>query len=190
MGISVEVATGTEPETREPRLNVVEEYVERAATPQQLVELFSDVVWKFVSSQISRREDAEDIVMEVFAAAVGNFERVARAGDQRLWLLCIARRKVAGALRLRYRRAEHPLDDAHPAGQSTEIQAEVRAAVRSLPPAHAEALVLKYVNGLSTKEVSRVMRKSLPATNSLLQRARGTLRDAMGPAFISTGATK
>jgi DNA-directed RNA polymerase specialized sigma24 family protein len=66
----------------------------------------------------------------------------------------------------------------------------VRSAVNDLSPDHAEALVLKYVNGLSTEEVSRVMHKSLPATNSLLQRARNALREALGPSFLENGATK
>jgi RNA polymerase sigma factor (sigma-70 family) len=105
--------------------------------------------------------------------------------DQRLWLLAVARRKVAGLLRQRYRRAEQPLAESHPVAdqEGGELHEEVRVAMSALPPPQAEALVLKYVNGLSTEEVSQVIRKSLPATNSLLQRARGALRDAIGPAF-------
>lgn len=155
---------------------------DRAETPRQLVDFYSDDVWRFVSSQIPRREDAEDIVMDVFAAAFASFPKLVRADDQRLWLLGIARNKVAKSLKLRYRRAEQPLNDEHVAieAERSELQEAVWSALGGVPSPQAEALVLKYVNGISTEEVASVLRKSLPATNSLLQRARETLRAAIG----------
>ena len=157
-----------------------------ARSPDELVELYSDEIWRFTSSQLSRREDAEDIVQEVFAVALSNFGKLGRVDDQRLWMLAVARKKVAGFLRKKYRRGEQPLTEAdavEAAGEASEVQEAVRMGIKSLPEAHAQALILKYVNGLSTSEVSRVMRKSLPATNSLLQRARESFREALGPAF-------
>jgi RNA polymerase sigma-70 factor (ECF subfamily) len=162
-----------------------DEFQPRAKNPDEVVDLFSDEVWRFVSSQILRREDAEDVVMEVFAAAFKNFPNIAGAQDQRLWLLGVARRKVADCLRLRYRRAEQPLspeqtiEDSEPDG----LHIAAQSALQKLPQEQGEVLVLKYINGLSTDEVARVIRRSLPATNSLLQRARGALREALGPVF-------
>ncbi len=156
----------------------------RASSPEELVEFFSDEVWRFASSQLPRREDAEDIAMEVFAAAFANFAKMSYVDDQRLWLLAVARKKVAGHLRKKYRRAEQPLTDSHivaSAMETSEVQEAVRIGIQSIPRLQAEALVLKYVNGLNTIEVSKVIRKSLPATNSLLQRARAAFREAIGP---------
>ncbi|HWA82441.1 MAG TPA: sigma-70 family RNA polymerase sigma factor [Fimbriimonadaceae bacterium] len=159
----------------------------RAGSPSELAEMFSDEIWRFASSQLPRREDAEDIAMEVFAAAFSQFDKLTRVQDQRLWLLAVARKKVAGHLRKRYRRAEQPLSELElpaTAHEESELEAAVRSGIRQLPRPHAEALVLKYVNGLSTEEVSQVIRKSLPATNSILQRARAAFRDAVGPELI------
>jgi len=180
-----------EPENdREPRPDASDESPRRARDPQELVELFSDEIWRFASSQLNRREDAEDVVMEVFAAALRDFQKVARASDQRLWLLAIARRKVVNVLRAKYRNPEASFDEARAMAEPPLAGGEVRSAVQELSPDHAEALVLKYINGLSTEEVSKVIRKSLPATNSLLQRARNALREALGPNFFETGAPK
>lgn len=156
----------------------------RATTPEELVEFFSDAVWRYASSQVMRAEDAEDIAMEVFAAAFSHFSRMAYVEDQRLWLLAVARKRVAGHLRKKYRRGELPLTDGHvaPSMETTDLQEAVRAGIQALPQPQADVLVLKYVNGLSTVEVSKVIRKSLPATNSLLQRARQAFREALGPA--------
>jgi RNA polymerase sigma-70 factor, ECF subfamily len=188
--MTAEVARIEPDKDSEPRLTMIEEFPRRARDPEQLVELFSDDIWRFASSQLNRREDAEDVVMEVFGVALRDFHKVSRASDQRLWLLAIARRKVVNVLRLKYRRPEASFDEARTVEQSPMEGGDVKSAVHELSPDHAEALVLKYVNGLSTEEVSKVMRKSLPATNSLLQRARNALRTALGPSYFETGATK
>lgn len=159
----------------------------RAREPEDLVRLFSGDIWRYVASQITKREDAEDIVMEVFAAAFSDFAKIQRAIDQRVWLLAIARKKVADSLRKRYRRAERPFTDVDEnAGlpMFTEVQIATRGALNQLPESQREVLILKYINGLSTEEVGSVIRRSLSATNSLLQRARESLREALGPHFL------
>ncbi len=155
---------------------------DRARTPDELVTRFSDEIWRFASAQIRNREDAEDVVMETFAAAFRHFGRLERAADQRSWLFAVARKKVADTLRRRYRRAERPLQEARltvdPTPSPTESAA--RGALASLPDGQREVLTLKYVNGLSIEEIGRVMRRSTAATNSLLQRGRQSLREAIG----------
>lgn len=161
----------------------------RAQTPDELVERFSGEVWRFVSSQIDRREDVEDVVMEVFAAAFTQFVQVRRAADQRLWLLAIARRKVADMWRRRYRRSEQSLDDLERSMEDADLnvsQIATRTALARLSESEREALILKYVNGLSTEEVAQVLRRSAPATNSLLQRARERMREALGARLVET----
>jgi RNA polymerase sigma-70 factor (ECF subfamily) len=93
-----------------------------------------------------------------------------------MWLLGIARRKVAASLRVRYRRAELPLtfagESTHDERRHMEQNALVRQVLGQLPIDQREALVLKYANGMSTREVADVLGRSEAATNSLLQRGR------------------
>jgi RNA polymerase sigma-70 factor, ECF subfamily len=158
----------------------------RAREPEQLVELFADDVWRFVSSQVSRREDAEDIVMEVFEIAIAKFQKLQAVDSQRHWLLSVARKKSIDCLRKQYRRAEQPISAAEMAAEAPAQegrQEATREALKALPSHQSQALLLKYVNGLSTEEVSKVIGKSMEATNSLLQRARTALRAALTPVF-------
>lgn len=158
----------------------------RARDPEELVEIFSDDVWRFVSSQVSRREDAEDIMMEVFSIAIDKFPKLLAVDNQRQWLLTVAKNKSIDCLRKRYRHAEQPLETCEIAVEdkhASEHQEATRKALKTLPYAESQALVLKYVNGLTTEEVAKVIRKSVPATNSLLQRARVALRTALSPVF-------
>jgi RNA polymerase sigma-70 factor (ECF subfamily) len=165
----------------------------RAQLPDELVQFYSGDVWRFASSQVNRREDAEDIVMETFAAAFADFDKVTRVSDQRLWLLAIARRKATDVLRRQYRRAERPLTDFENSSAKPwldEDQLATRDALAQLPEPQREAVILKYVNGLSTEEVGIVIKRSLAATNSLLQRARQSLRETLGPQMTgSAGET-
>lgn len=146
-------------------------------TPERLQAVYLDDVWRYVSAKLDRREDAEDVTMEVFLAAFSDMRSLRSADSPKLWLLGIARRKVAGKRRWWVTRRETVLDERHPAlEQSSEDREAAQELLKLLPDVQQEALILKYVNGLSTEEVARVIRRSLPATNSMLQRARETLR--------------
>lgn len=151
---------------------------ERASpwTAHELQAYYLDDVLRYVSSFVHPLADAEDVVMEVFQAAFLGLHRLKRRDDPRIWLLGIARRKVANALRLRYRRAEIPLGHAEETtldnGKEIERNALVRELLSQLPSDQREALILKYANGMSTHEVAKVLKRSDVAANSLLQRAR------------------
>ena len=158
------------------------EAISRATTPDELITIHSADVWRFVQAQISHREDAEDVVMETFAAAFRDFRKVAHADNQRHWLLAVARRKVADRHRRKYRRAEEPITNAEGYGATQTPSADqliTREAINRVAEDQREVLILKYVNGLSTEEVGQVIRRSVAATNSLLQRGRESLRAAL-----------
>lgn len=147
-------------------------------TPDEVVRAFGDDVWRYVSSKLSRPEDAEDVVMEVFGIACRKIHTLQKVESPKLWLLAVARKRVMDCLRRRYRRSEFPLNEAlaHAAPEDTSSRERVQAMVSRLPDVQRDALILKYVNGLETVEVARIIRKSPEATNSLLQRARETMR--------------
>lgn len=148
-------------------------------TPEELVRLYSDDVWRYVASKLRRREDVEDVVMEVFGVAFRDLDRVRKADSPRLWLLAVARRKAIDVIRRSYRRPELSLDAVadKAAPEIDERKQQVYSLMEELPELYREVLILKYVNGLGTEEVARVIRKSAGAANSLLQRARQTLRE-------------
>ena len=106
---------------------------------------------------------------------------------RRIWLLTIAKNKVADALRRRYRRRETPLVDSDAVDGTDHLSRfAVNSILDQMPEDHSQALVLKYVNGLSTDEVASVMRRSPEAANSLLQRARQGFRELGAGTFDLT----
>jgi RNA polymerase sigma-70 factor (ECF subfamily) len=160
-----------------------------------LYRLYLKDVFQYVARRVPRQE-AEDITMQVFAAALEALPRFRSECPPRLWLLRIAHRKVVDALRRRAVRRETLASDLSPrepgedlmvealatavegpeaALQRLEAQRVMRQLVEQLNRDQREALLLQYVEGLSVAEIAVVMGRSAAAVSSLLQRARATL---------------
>src|ERR1051326_1867303 len=67
---------------------------------------YLEEVFRYVLQRVPRQEEAEDITAEVFAAAFEGLSRFRGQCSPYLWLLGIARRKIALALRQRAARRE------------------------------------------------------------------------------------
>ena len=165
-----------------------------AWTAGALQEHFLPDVYRYVARRVPQQQEAEDITSEVFAAAFEALPRFRGDGGPRAWLLGIARRKVADALRRRARRREtlvSELPDRDGQGVLMRIQAPedgpdelaeraeacrmLRQIVASLHQDQREALLLQYVEDLTIAEIAVVMGRSAAAVNSLLQRARAAI---------------
>lgn len=160
------------------------------AAPISAAELhakYLDEVFRFVSRRLARREDAEDTTAEVFEAAFHSLPSYRGDVEPRLWLLGIARRKVADALRQKSRRpapqvlpedadpdeTRHPNpDDPARALARSESASKVREVLAGMKDEHREVLLLCYVEEMSHDEIAIVLGRSPQAVNSLLQRAR------------------
>jgi RNA polymerase sigma factor (sigma-70 family) len=146
----------------------------RIANRHDLQARYLDDIHRYVSLFIANSDEADDVSMEVLHAAFHSFGKVRKQDNPRLWILGISRRKVADHLRKAYRRKEVSLDLASQisAAQPSIASMDVRTLLDRLQPIEAEALLLKYGMGLTQEEVACVLRKSVAAINSLLQRAR------------------
>lgn len=165
-------------------------------TASALQERFLTDVYRYVYRRLPHVQEAEDVTAEVFAAAFHSLSRFRGTASPYVWLLGIARRKVADALRRRSRRRETLVADLatdesgtnsfvnaaapHEHGpeatiQRAEAHATLRRIVGGLKDEQREALLLQYVEGLSVAEIATILQKSPAAVNSLLQRARAAI---------------
>lgn len=161
-------------------------------TATALYEQYLDEVYRYVSRRVTRREEAEDVTAEVFGAAFAALPRFRGECPLNLWLLGIARRKVADTLRRRRTRSElletelseaevtrreagNPGEGPEAAAQRAETTRLVRGLMAELKDEQREALLLQYVEELSIAEIAVVMGRSPAAVNSLLQRGRAAL---------------
>jgi RNA polymerase sigma factor (sigma-70 family) len=145
-------------------------------------------VFRYLRSRGTDEDQAADLTAVTFECALTAIERYRPKGAGfRAWLLRIARNAALDAARSRrsYERFD-PLDEtSHPvAGDSPEgaaLAAEERRDLERLlarlPDLHRDALVLRYVNGLTSAEIGVVIGKREAATKKLLSRALATLKE-------------
>jgi RNA polymerase sigma-70 factor (ECF subfamily) len=163
-------------------------------TAAALYERYLGDVFRYVLRRVGQQEEAEDITAEVFAAAMQGLPRFRGQCPPYLWLLGIARRQIAIALRRRAVRRETLASEVEEdaAGVETLLErlavegpeaalarAEARAVLRELLAQlnadQREALLLQYGEGLSIAEIALLMGRSPGSVNSLLHRARAAL---------------
>jgi RNA polymerase sigma factor (sigma-70 family) len=140
----------------------------------------------FCRHMLNSREDAEDVLQEVFAAAFNAVLADEREINVRPWLYRIARNRSLNHLR---RASAVGVDsmDVHFAdhGMSTGDHAirresfrELLADVHELPETQRTALLLREIDALSYEQIAQAMETTVPSVKSLLVRARISLAEA------------
>ena len=140
----------------------------------------------FCRHMLGSREDAEDVLQEVFAAAFNAVLADEREINVRPWLYRIARNRSLNHLR---RASAVGVDsmDVHFAdhGLSTsdrvlrrESFRELLADVQQLPETQHTALLLREIDALSYEQIAQAMETTVPSVKSLLVRARISLAEA------------
>jgi RNA polymerase sigma-70 factor, ECF subfamily len=141
---------------------------------------------------LGRREDAEDVVQEVFLAIVRSRERLLVVNDLSAYLFA-ALRRAAGRCALR--RAQLPATSpaaieaaVSPAGTPLRDSAEcdrLQRAVRALPQRQREVIALKIDGELTFAEIGEVLGVSINTAASryryALQKLKSALEAGSGP---------
>lgn len=131
-------------------------------------------VWR-LCAHLGSPSEAADLTQETFARAFGSLHRFAGRSTARTWLLSIARRVCADAIR--GRRPVVPMADVEPAGRRADPADTVslRLLLESLEPGFREAFVLTQVLGLSYAEAADVIGCPVGTIRSRVARARDAL---------------
>jgi RNA polymerase sigma-70 factor (ECF subfamily) len=123
--------------------------------------------------------DPDDLTQDTYARAFASLHRFLGRSSVRAWLLAIARRVCADAIRSAQRDRRHPVAEvrhtADPAGTVA-----VRTLVGALEPDRREAFVLTQLLGLSYAEAAEVCSCPVGTIRSRVARARADLVEAMG----------
>lgn len=146
-----------------------------------------DRVYGYLLARLGNVQDAQDLTAQTFITALEHLPRYEPRGKFAAWLVGIARHKALTHLRGsdRYISLESAESLAHPAPLPEEIAARqqrmdhVAAALRTLPPDRAEALILRFFGELSLAEVAEVMDRSEAACKMLVHRALRDLKQRL-----------
>jgi RNA polymerase sigma-70 factor (ECF subfamily) len=155
-------------------------------------------VYNYAAYELRNQHDAEDATERTFLAALthlGKFEERARPDDGegastfRVWLFQIARNVVAERRRQARRRPEAPLEAAAGVADALDLEADATSRDQARAALHAigrlrgdrrRALVLRFVDEMSTAEIAGVLGRSEGAVRVLIHRALRSVAHDLG----------
>ncbi len=154
-----------------------------------LYQRHAPTIFAYLLKQTARREDAEDLLLEVFLAAMerGNLVDL-EPPEQRAWLWAVARHKAADHFRRLTRHpsmhlrlvAETLYENEHLEPEQVALRrealGELTSAIAQLPERQQEVLRLRFGHGLSCGEMALILKKRESAVRMLLSRAVKALR--------------
>ncbi len=150
----------------------------------------TDYVYAYVRHRLAPRADlVDDVVQDVFLAALGSQSKFLANSPLRSWLLGIARHKVETYYRQRLREPE-PLADSGDAPEPAaggipidevidreRLEAKTQRVLRQLPEAYGLALLWRYWENRSVRDIAEATAKTEKAIERLLARARARFRE-------------
>jgi RNA polymerase sigma-70 factor (ECF subfamily) len=139
----------------------------------------------YLRKMLRDAQGAEDALQDIWLAVFRAVPRLADLGAFRAWLYRIARDRVARQLRVR-RPPQQRLDEVDvPDGRAdadcftAEDAQAIHAALDELSAEHREALVLRYVEGMSYEEIAQVAGCQVGTVRSRLHYAKQALRGVL-----------
>ncbi|MGI8623077.1 MAG: RNA polymerase sigma factor [Solirubrobacteraceae bacterium] len=160
---------------------------------EALVARYQSRLLAFCRHMLASKEDAEDVLQEVFAAAFNAMLADERPINVRPWLYRIARNRSLNHLRrataigvdsMDVHFAEHGMSTADRVHRREEFRL-LLSDVQDLPETQRTALLLREIDALSYDQIAEVMETTVPSVKSLLVRARVSLAEAAEARLLS-----
>ncbi|MBX5469148.1 MAG: sigma-70 family RNA polymerase sigma factor, partial [Thermoleophilaceae bacterium] len=165
---------------------------------EALVERYRPRLLAFCRHMLHSREDAEDVLQDVFANAYRAILADDRELNVRPWLYRIARNMCLKQLARHRVDAGGSLAEVDVAGLASTIDAvrlreqlrQVVADVHALPESQRTALLMREIEGLSYHEIAEAMQTTVSSVKSLLVRARVSLAESAEGRLLACDAVQ
>jgi len=151
---------------------------------ERLYERHVEGVYRYSLGMLGDAADAEDVTQTTFLNAYRAYKNGTRPDKPQSWLIAIAHNVCRQRFRQAQRRPREVAFDegiggaevTEPTGPTAE---DLRRALSQLPPNQRAALVMRELEGSSYAEIAGVLGVSVSALETLLFRARRSLREQL-----------
>lgn len=162
------------------------ERLDHSRRPTELYEIHGRAIFSYLRVQGLSSEDAEDLLIEIFLAAIerDNLSTFSH-GEQLAWLRRVAHNKLLNTYRHARRHPQVPLDsigelhlEVGPEQLTLlrEERSQLRAHIQGLPVLQQQILQLRYGDGLSHAAIAILLNMREAAVRKLLSRTILSLR--------------
>lgn len=154
-----------------------------------LYDRYVEAVYRYVYYRVRNEAEAEDVTSDVFFKALRAMPRYQPRQPFLAWLYRIARNSVID--RMRRQRPQVAFEDAlrHPGADRVvdpdagldllSDKMALRTAISQLTPLQQDVIILRYVEGLDTKEIGRIVGRRDGTVRGIEFRALGMLRQVL-----------
>src|SRR5579883_1780171 len=126
------------------------------------------LIYRYVYSKVGNREEAEDLVSQIFLKAVRSIDKERSWQSMQQWLFQVARTTIADYWRVHYRLTVSSLDELLEAGwegpaeeavtlDSIRPEERVRRILQALPEHYREVLTCRFLLNLSIRDTAQKM---------------------------------
>ena len=159
----------------------------------QLVDLLADRIYGLAFRMLDNEQDARDAAQDAFVRMWQSRKRWSPKGAVSTWAYRITTNLCLNRLRSKKRWQMQRLDSDSENGsgfdiptaeeysphnqlENQETKEHLNRAISKLPPRERAAIILRHQQGLSGKEVAKILKTTIYGIDSLLFRARKRLR--------------
>ncbi len=163
------------------------EETSRGEGNRALYDRFTLTIFTYICQQVSNKQDAEDMLVEVFLAAFNNEELNSFPAERQLtWLMRVTKNKLVDRHRHLALLTMVPIElasameDTMPTPeqyvQQQESYERLSRALEQLSPLQRELIRLRYTNNMNNVEIAGILGKSEGAVRQLYSRTIHQLR--------------
>ncbi len=178
---------------------LVEEFREgNSAAFEELVSRYSNKAFSLATRLTRNQQDAEEVLQDVFVSVFRKLAGFEGKSSFSSWLYRVT--VNASLMKLRKRRQDHSISieelqpqvqnslimktsERHEADNITsgnQLKSALEDAIRRLPEDYRPVFILRDIDGLTSREVSKILDLTVPAVKSRLHRSRLMLRRKLG----------
>ncbi len=145
---------------------------------EAVYEKYSDMLYRIALSHLLSKEDAEDVVHDIFIKYLNNTFHFFSEEHEKAWFIRVTVNECHDHARRRKVRSHAPLDEALAVFEEAGT-GEVTREVLLLDSIYKTPILLHYYEGYSIEEIARTLRISVSAVKMRLSRAREMLKSVI-----------
>lgn len=144
---------------------------------------YADMLYHLSLSHMQNREDAEDVVQEVFCKYFAKPPQFVDEAHEKAWFIRVTVNQCHDHLRRRTIRTYTPIHEIEDLVAQTNIQDDnalhLMQTLSYLPEKYRIVVILHYLEGFSVEEIADTLRTGTSAVKMRLSRARKMLKDKL-----------